>query len=661
MARSALKSDAKEGNRRKSPDFDQGNGDSEGSCGLYMATSSTSLTEDHKWGVFAGKDIPANSPVGFGDLAIHTFHLMANNIWMDEETGEIVDNLDVNQLANVVDWFEQFVWVPQSSGGHFEIEDTAYGAKIVTAIPGLGMIGAYNPKLTNADWNHSSAYHREAWNEYPGEAHPGRGAYSNYYNLEVASTEVIPAGREIFMQFGENWESEAGEKESLNKKDYERVDQTIEKMVQFFDKHDGKLDDESRKKIYEFLKADVMIAAAGEEKAFQIKNMLPEDPSDLKAILERGGSFTMKAPGATRSLDWLEENGLCMDMIKPGPSTIPYAGRGAFANREIKEGTLVAPVPLIQLPDEAVLNMYPLETIVHNAEEVEEDSSVEPEYLWLRDSDDSIGIQLLMNYMYGHPESSMLFFPVGAVASYINHAPSKDKVNAKMVWSEHPENHRDWLDEVLQPFNKMGGLVIEIVATKDIEEGEEVFIDYGREWQDAWDRHVENWNKDKENSWPIRALDLNEEHRTKPFRTIEEEPYPEDVMMKCFLMVKKPDGDEVEVDSLGRKIRIWSESESGKTNLVSNNLFDCKIESHKETPTGHSYSILWDSGKSITVVKGVPHKAIVFLDRPGESDQNIWNSFRHYISMGEIFPTLWKNNTSVEAGEKNDDNSEGEL
>lgn len=200
MARSSVKTKTEEGGRHKSPEFNDGTDDSEGLCGLYLATSSTSLPDDHKWGVYTGKDIPVNSPVGFGDVAIHTFHLMANNIWMDPETEEIVDNLDVNQYANVVDWFEQFVWVPHSSGGQFEIEDTVYGAKVVTAVPGTGVLGGYNPKLTNVDWNHSSAYHREALNEFPGEAHPGRGAYSNYYNLELSSTELIQAGKEIFLQ-----------------------------------------------------------------------------------------------------------------------------------------------------------------------------------------------------------------------------------------------------------------------------------------------------------------------------------------------------------------------------------------------------------------------------------------------------------------------------
>ena len=183
--------------RQKSPDFGDGKSDGKNVCGLYMATSSTTFPGDHRWGVYAGKDIENNSPIGFGDLAIHMFNLMANNIWLDPKTEEIMDDLDTNHLANLVDWFEQFVWVPNSSGGQFEIDQE--GGKIITAIPGTGTIGGFNPKMTNADFNHSSAYHREAWNEFPEEAHPGRGAYSSYYNLELSSTEVIPAGREVFI------------------------------------------------------------------------------------------------------------------------------------------------------------------------------------------------------------------------------------------------------------------------------------------------------------------------------------------------------------------------------------------------------------------------------------------------------------------------------
>ena len=277
----------------------------------------------------------------------------------------------------------------------------------------------------------------------------------------------------MYVKYGDNWNDEnEKEKETLTKADYEKVDKTIEKMIEFFQKHDGKLDDESKIQIYEFLRLEVMDAAAGSEKSPQIRNMLPDDPADLQQILDNGGSFTSRAPGSVRTLEWLAENGMCMDNIKPGPSSIPYAGRGAFANRDIKEGKLVAPVPLIQLSDETILDLHTLTLAEYNSEEVNDDEA-EPETMLVRDSNEIQGIQLLMNYCWGHPKSSSLFLPVGAVAGYINHAPSKDKINAKMIWSEHAENRKDLFEEPLPSFLSIGALVVEIVATRDIEEGEE--------------------------------------------------------------------------------------------------------------------------------------------------------------------------------------------
>jgi SET domain len=592
-------------------------------------------------GFFAGKDIPPKSPIGYGDVAIHTFHLMANQIYLDDQD-KPVDNLDQNPLANLVDWLEQYVWVPHSSGGQFELDGE--GSRIITAVPGGGVLGGYNPKMTNADWNHSSAYHREAWNEYPGLSHPGRGAYSAYYNLELASTEVIPAGKEIFLNYGENWDGdEDAKKEPLTKKDYKKVDQTIEKMVEFFEKYKDDLDDASKSEIYTFMIRDVISAATGTKKGKQIAEILPDNPDELAQVLENGGSFYLSSPTAIRPLKWLQENGMCMDNIRPGPSTIPYAGRGAFATREIPKGSLIAPVPLLQIPNEDILQMYQVKAI--KVDPIEEDAEG-PDIIAVRDSDEPFAMQLLYNYVYGHPQSSLIFLPVGAVVNFINH--SKEKVNAKLKWSDHPNNHKDWFDtnpdELIDNDHSFIGLVMEVVATKDIREGDEIFLDYGGEWQEAWDEHLEAFEREKPKTWPITALDFNQEHRETLIRTKDQEPYPDNVMIKCFLMVKKPEEGQPTLDEHGRKIRIWSESESGKPNIVSDNLFDCEILTASRIAEGRFYDIAWSNGQSTTVVKKVPHKAIVFVDKPGTSDQH-FVGFRHYIGIpDDIFPQgPWRN------------------
>ena len=39
-----------------------------------------------------------------------------------------------------------------------------------------------------------------------------------------------------------------------------------------------------------------------------------------------------------RDSDWIRSNGICLEKIRPGQSTIPDAGRGAFAQMFIKAG-----------------------------------------------------------------------------------------------------------------------------------------------------------------------------------------------------------------------------------------------------------------------------------------------------------------------------------
>ena len=46
------------------------------------------------------------------------------------------------------------------------------------------------------------------------------------------------------------------------------------------------------------------------------------------------------------SLEFLKEHGKCQDHIRPDISTIPNAGRGAFATRDLPKGTVVGYAPI---------------------------------------------------------------------------------------------------------------------------------------------------------------------------------------------------------------------------------------------------------------------------------------------------------------------------
>jgi hypothetical protein len=358
--------------------------------------------------------------------------------------------------------------------------------------------------------------------------------------------------------------------------------------------------------------------------------------------MEDGGSLAHSQPTVYRKIPWLEEFGLCMDNIRPDASTIPNAGRGAFATRKIAKDGLVAPVPLIQIPDKSILDMHEVTPAGEND-------------LYIRASDEVIGQQLLLNYCYGHPKSKMVLFPTGSVATLINH--SSDKPNAKMVWSTHENHNKSWLKmnprKLVDEENAYIGLMMEIVALRDIEPDEEIFMDYGPEWTAAWEAHVEDWNKkvasgDIPKEWPIRAIDMNDVYRTTPFKSeeeLEKDPYPENLELKGFLMVEETANDGTEDDP-----KVWGEP-ADRTAYDSENLFDVEIISVQTFEDDilampYNYTVRWTNIHGAnTYVQDVPHQAFVFVDAPGTGDQHGDNAFRHHIGIpDDIFPTgLWRN------------------
>jgi hypothetical protein len=88
-------------------------------------------------------------------------------------------------------------------------------------------------------------------------------------------------------------------------------------------------------------------------------NALPENHTSFtKEFFSKGGSGKQHLERSHHDISWLEEHGQCMDNIKVGQSENPDAGRGAFANRFIPEGGLVAPAPLIHIASWDYLKMF---------------------------------------------------------------------------------------------------------------------------------------------------------------------------------------------------------------------------------------------------------------------------------------------------------------
>ena len=111
-------------------------------------------------------------------------------------------------------------------------------------------------------------------------------------------------------------------------------------------------------------------------------------------------------------------------------------------------------------------------------------------------------------------------------------------------------HHRaGWLNHTVRELalEDRAGLVMEFVALRPIRAGEEIFVDYGDGWERAWEGHVERWEEVKRGFDPTftSAVEMNEEH--EPLRTMEEQEedgYPDNVMVVCYVAENIRNGDE---------------------------------------------------------------------------------------------------------------------
>lgn len=134
------------------------------------------------------------------------------------------------------------------------------------------------------------------------------------------------------------------------------------------------------------------------------KTLIPDSVDDFEYLFYNGMT-SLSLKDRQRSMNWLDDNGICLDNVRSGPSTIRDAGRGAFAARLMKKGSVIAPMPLLQV-DKAYFDMY----------KSAPDRNGDP----TRVGDRVLGNQLMINYCFGHDETTMLLCSFTS-ANLINH------------------------------------------------------------------------------------------------------------------------------------------------------------------------------------------------------------------------------------------------
>jgi hypothetical protein len=308
--------------------------------------------------------------------------------------------------------------------------------------------------------------------------------------------------------------------------------------------------------------------------------------------------------------EWLRKNGFCIDNIEIQPATDPQMGRGAFAIRSLPKGTVVAPAPLQIFKNRADFTKKGREA-------------------------------LFVNYCFQPKNSDMLLFPYGPAVNLINHGGAK--ANVAMRWSQHKLHHSTWLylpQKELFETATPGGLVLEVVALRDIQANEELFFDYGKDWEDAWKTHVQNWQPTVGDGY-VYPADMDE---TGIVRTLEEQktqPYPSNIGTVC----QTPDWHREEYGAI-----TWYEPE---WKWPSGNVW-CNILDRKQGDHGdyfYTVEVMWThkpkydpntKNKDRYIDLKVPRRAIRFVDLPYKGDEHLPGVFRHPLLFPEVlFPQTW--------------------
>ena len=604
-----------------------------GECRLWLGPSHLGTEGDPEYGLFAGKDFDPDDIIPDIELAIPLVD------WTEQYNRET----EVNNF--IVEFVESQVWTGDFAGAKWEGD---HGT--IVAIPGIGNLANYHSGTHNVDWKQSSALLRKNMDVFQaGVAHPSRGAISPFHNLTMKATQHIPAGMELFANFGETWDSNLTLDDSfqdrLTRWDYQHADQILDAIVKFMDEYDQDLSPDLKEDILDFMLEKILGTAVG-KRAKVIRSLIPANPNKLKTVKESGGTFMHRNTDLVKSQKWLKKHAICMDNLKSGPSTIPEAGRGAFATRKIAKGKIIVPSPMMHIANEELMNMYEItETENPNTKEI----TLE------HDMTKPLGKQLLINYCFGHRESNVLLFPIGSQVNLINHAPA-GKANAYITWSRHKHvtnDHslHDLSVEQLAQRNKVG-IVMVVQALRDIEPNDEIFIDYGDDWQAAWNEHMDQWKKEfgKDKTWDLKAEDMRVQYRDIPFATDLKDgvnPYPPSVATTCFLKTDDvPDGTPRRTEA-GTEIFRFSEDLT-PDKFTGADMYVCDVLARTEKLTDgnlYNYTVLAKiSDDDIVQVQNVPHAAITFVDQPYQSDINAQGAFRHKISIRDSdFPQAWRN------------------
>lgn len=583
-------------------------------CGVYMAPST--LGEDVSMGIYTGKDIKTDDVINFSEIAIP---------FLFREWGNHVANIKDGEL------WDRYIW----EGPIMDIEtytDTNRHDSRAVFVPGVGCTVNSILDMHNIHSTHGSVYDTAGLHR---AKDPGTGAFCPYHSAETTAAKDIVAGSELFAEYGDYWIPDIPGAQVLFDDLMIRAEDFLQDDYLTFVQDHPKLSTEAKEDLYELVKN------------FPIKNQvyttLPRNvpwskvEDKLKELNKKDEDRTTDEGSAVRdfvvkqhhrSIDWLNRRGYCQDHIYPKNSEIPQAGRGAFATRDLPKGTIVGYSPLVHMGTRGL--------DILDIEFENDDGSTERH-----------AYDLVINYSFDHANSTVMLTPYGGMVNFINHSP---KPNVAVRWPNkrliaHLPEYLEYSPEKLADVVEKIGLSFEYVALRDIAKDEEVVMDYGPEWQKAWDAHVQSWKPVEDAEKYVHTTDWKE----TDLRTAEElktNPYPPNFITMCRSSYKvNPETGENEWLPVLRDHgphRMYCEVIGRKQYL--------DPDKDNEEVTRYTVKIQLDENddNSWVEVTQVPRDEIFLYDGAFTQDWHLPNVFRQPIGIPDsILPDAWRNGPKV--------------
>lgn len=517
-----------------------------------------------------------------------------------------VTDLNRTHADGMTLWLHDYLWNSDETGGFYEGQES-----VLAVLPGIGMLAnglngnQHNvlPFVPTVDEGGLTRLES-----------PGAGAITHYHNYTFfVQRSVLEAGAEILVHYGDGWFRERKERLILQQEQQDRHLQQQKQQQQ---------------------EEEVSISKDG-KRIISTKQSQNQSQARTASASTTTTSFQDVVAPLHRPVEWLRQHGHCVDHLRAGRSRLPHAGRGAFATRDLPAGSIVSPVPVLTLPKRETLDI-------------------------VRERQDGTIVstkQLLLNYCYGHENSSLLLFPYAPLVNLINHGPVP---NVKLQWSS-ASLIGDWSNRPLSEVKQLrrSGLLLELVATRDIQQGDEIYLDYGKTWFAAWRKHVQTWQPppDAERYAPayvhddvVRSLRLEAELR--------DHPYPDNIFTSCFyrysdnqLRAEAPTGKNPSSTAAAAVTTFRWNMTRGIFEL--RNLRPCQIIQRQHDPkqgTLFTVRILNRFGLearerlpkgAVHIVTHVPRRAVRFSDKIYTTDQHLEQAFRHEIGWDD-FPEQWK-------------------